>query len=153
MRDWNSFSLKSMCSRLTTRYSIATGRLRCSQLTTPVARGGGRRRRRPGWAAGDGEGDSERILILQNGTFPTRFARSACWKWKTQMFAHSATALRSRAARAWGPFGCRFGRSGRDRISMDRGSGVEIFGARWAEIEEGDGRDFRLRFPRLLTRT
>jgi len=30
---------------------------------------------------------------------------------------------------------------------------IEIFGARWAEIEDGDGLDFRLRFPRLLTRT
>ena len=65
---------------------------------------------------------------------------------------HSATALRLSAARAWGPFGCRFGRSGEDQIAMDRGSVMEIFGAPWAEIEEGDGRDFRLRFPRLLTR-
>ena len=64
----------------------------------------------------------------------------------------SATPIEGIAARAWGPFGCRFGRSGEDRIAMDRGSVIEIFGARWAEIEDGDGRDFRLRFPRLLTR-
>ena len=66
------------------------------------------------------------------------------------MFAGSATALRLSAARAWGPFGCRFGKSVEDRNSMDRGSVVEIFGARWAKFEDGDGRDFRLRFPRLL---
>jgi len=65
---------------------------------------------------------------------------------------HSATALRSFAARAWKFFGCRFGKSGEHRLSMDRGSIFEKIAARWAEIEEGDGRDFRLRFPRLLTR-
>ena len=68
------------------------------------------------------------------------------------MFAHSATAVRLSAARAWGFFGCRFGKSGRDRISMDRGSVVEIIGALCGKFEDGDARDFRLRFPRLLTR-
>ena len=70
-----------------------------------------------------------------------------------QMLGTGANALQGIAARPWGFFGFRFGKSGRDRISMDRGSAVENFGARWAEIEDGDGRDFRLRLPRLLTRT
>ena len=82
--------------------------------------------------------------------FPLGLARSQGWKWKMQMLGTGATAIQGIAARAWKFFGCRFGKSGRDRISMDRGSVVEIFGARWAEIEEGDGRDFRLRFARLL---
>ena len=64
----------------------------------------------------------------------------------------SATAIQGIAARAWKFFGFRFGKSGEHRLSMDRGSTFEKIAARWAEIEEGDGRDFRLRFPRLLTR-
>ena len=52
---------------------------------------------------------------------------------------HSATALRSFAARAWKFFGCRFGKSGEHRLSMDRGSIFEKTAARWAEIEDGDG--------------
>ena len=64
----------------------------------------------------------------------------------------SATPIEGIAARAWDPFGCRFGKSGEHRISMDRGAIFENFGARWAKFEGGDARDFRLRFPRLLTR-
>ena len=65
---------------------------------------------------------------------------------------HSATPIGGIAARAWKFFGFRFGQSGEHRLSMDRGSTFEKIAARWAEIEDGDGRDFRLRFPRLLTR-
>ena len=64
----------------------------------------------------------------------------------------SATPIEGIAARAWDPLGCRFGKSGERRLLMDRGSTFEKIAARWAEIEDGDGRDFRLRFPRLLTR-
>ena len=72
---------------------------------------------------------------------------------KMSLLRDSATPIEGIAARAWDPFGCRFGKSGEHRISMDRGAIFENFGARWAEFEDGDARDFRLRFPRLLTRS
>ena len=69
---------------------------------------------------------------------------------KMSLLRDSATPIEGIAARAWDPFGCRFGKSGEHRISMDRGAIFENFGARWAKFEDGDARDFRLRFPRLL---
>ena len=49
-----------------------------------------------------------------------------------QMLGTGATALQGIAAHAWGFFGFRFGKSGKDRISMDRGSAVLARGPRGA---------------------
>ena len=63
------------------------------------------------------------------------------------MFAHSATALRSLAGLAWGPFGWRFGRSGKGRS----GKGKEERARKWRGKED-PGVEFPLEGRLVLTR-